>query len=59
MVASHEAAECATDPHDASSLGWVSLSAGEIGDVCVGTAYTLVSGTESYAVSRLWSNPTA
>jgi hypothetical protein len=59
IVASHEAAELATDPHPASKPGWVTTGAGEIADVCLGSPATLTTATETYAVTRLYSNAIA
>jgi hypothetical protein len=66
FVASHEAAETATDPHPRTSLGWTNDALGfhgEIGDLCEPlAAQTLLGadgGASTWDVSRLYSNARA
>jgi hypothetical protein len=63
FVASHEAAECATDPHVSTAPGYYTVGAGEIGDVCMGTPHVINGpnppdgGTAlQYQVTQLYSN---
>jgi hypothetical protein len=56
LVASHEYAELMTDPH--ADLGW-RRTAGtntEIGDLCNLQPTTVVLGTGTFTVQKLWSN---
>jgi hypothetical protein len=59
IVASHEAAETATDPHPASHPAYYTQGTGEIADVCLGSPATLSTATDAYAVTRLYSNTVA
>ena len=63
VVASHEAAECATDARPMTMPGWLADGVGEVGDLCVGSGYVLSvagdGGTDTYQVTRLYSNAAA
>jgi hypothetical protein len=65
FVSSHEAAECATDPHTSSGPGWLADWAGEIADLCVGTPWQITGPApdggvgDTYTVTRLYSNAAA
>lgn len=64
FVASHEAGECATDPHVSTAPGWYTNGAGEIADVCMGAPYLISGGpdggaAEGYKVTQLYSNDDA
>jgi hypothetical protein len=56
IVAGHEYAEAATDPHPSS--GWVDSSGAENGDKCAWSSLStnITLGSHFYAVQPIWSN---
>ena len=62
VTLSHEAAEAATDPYPDSRPGWRSdqfAQLGEVGDLCWVLDSAITDGSDSWRVTRLWSNEAA